>query len=130
MIHPAFGFRDRLTRAGPKWDDHPSSKCKGETEVGLGRWYWNYNSFYNKYDRQRARQRRTQAARARTAKQQTRDIQQRHAGVQAYLNQQGRTGFTAAELRATRIQMEAAGVPQAEVRARMRVLNQYKQPGR
>jgi hypothetical protein len=68
--------------------------------VGLGRWYWNYNSFYNKYDRQRARQRRAQAARARAAKHEARDIQQRHASVQALLNQQGRTGFTPAELRA------------------------------
>ena len=98
--------------------------------MGLGRLLWDYNSFYNKYDRKRARQRRAQAARARTAKQQARDIQQRHAGVQAWLNQNGRTGFTAAELRATRIQLEAAGVPQSEVRAEMRVLNQYKQPGR
>ena len=98
--------------------------------MGLGRWYWNYNSFYNKYDRQRARQRRAQASRARAAKQEARDIQQRHAGVQTWLNQQGRTGLTTAELRATRIQLEAAGVPQSEVRARMRVLNQYKQPSR
>jgi hypothetical protein len=66
---------------------------------------------------------------ARAAKQQARDIQQRHASVQTWLNQQGRTGLTAAELRATRIQLEAAGVPQPEVRARMRVLNQYKEPG-
>ena len=98
--------------------------------MGLGSWYWNHNSFYNKYDRQRARQRRAQAAKTRAAKQQARDIQERHAGVQAWLRQEGRTGFTAAELRATRIQLEAGGVPQAEVRARMRVLNQYKQSGR
>lgn len=98
--------------------------------MGLGRWYWNYNGFYNKYDRQRARQRRAQVTKARAAKQEARDIQQRHASVQTWLNQQGRTGLTAAELRATRIQLEAAGVPQSEVRARMRVLNQYKQPGR
>ncbi len=105
----------------------PAAAIRG-TEMGLARWYWNNNSFYNKHDRQRARQRRAQATKARTAKQEARDIQQRHAGVQALLNQQGRTGFTAAELRAMRIQLEAAGVPQAEVRARMRVLNQYKQP--
>jgi hypothetical protein len=91
---------------------------------------WDYNSFYNKYDRQRARQRRAQATRARAAKQQALDIQQRHASAQAVLRQQGRTGYTAAELRAIRIQLESSGVPQAEVRARMRVLNQYKQPGR
>lgn len=97
--------------------------------MGLGRWYWNNNSFYNKHDRQRTRQRRAQATKARAAKQEAGDIQQRHASVQAWLNQQGRTGLTAAELRATRIQLEAAGVPQSEVRARMRVLNQYKQPG-
>ena len=75
------------------------------------------------------RQRRAQATKARAAKQEAGDIQQRHASVQAWLNQQGRTGPTAAELRATRIQLGAAGVPQSEVRAPMRVLNQYKQPG-
>ena len=94
--------------------------------MGFLGWYWKYNSFYNKYDRQRARQRRAQAAKVRAAKAEARDIQQRHASVQALLNQQGRTGFTAAELRATRIQLESSGLPQAEVRARMRVLNQYK----
>jgi hypothetical protein len=94
--------------------------------VGFLNWYWKYNSFYNKYDRQRARQRRMQAAKVRVAKAEARDIQQRHASVQALLSQQGRNGFTAAELRATRIQLESSGLPQAEVRARMHVLNQYK----
>jgi len=94
-------------------------------DVGFLGWYWKYNSFYNKYDRQHARQRRAQGVKVRAAKAEASDIQQRHASVQALLNQQGRTGFTAAELRATRI-LESSGLPQAEVRARMGVLNQYK----
>lgn len=97
--------------------------------MGLLGWYWKYNSLYNKYDRQRAQQRRAQAAKVRAAKAEARHIQQRHASVQALLNQQGRTGFSAAELRATRIQLESSGLPQTEVRARMRVLNQYKEGG-
>lgn len=98
--------------------------------MGLGRWYWKHNSFWNDADRRRRRsrqaeKRRIAAARRKTATQ-VATRQSIDNWIRDHLASVGRSGLTAEEIRAIERQLRATSMSNAEIAERMRAVRLWR----
>jgi hypothetical protein len=102
--------------------------------MGLARWYWKHNSFWNDADRRRRRARQAEKRRAAAAKQKAANqANLRHnvdAGIREYLAQNNRTGLTAQEVRDIEFQLRATSMSNAEIAERMRAVRLWRKPSK
>jgi Domain of unknown function (DUF4189) len=100
--------------------------------VGLGRWYWKYNSFWNDADRRRYRARQAEKRRAAASRQraasQAATRQSIDAWIREHLASTGRDGFTAQEIRDIELQLRTTSMSNAEIAERMRAVRLWRVP--
>jgi hypothetical protein len=102
--------------------------------VGLGRWYWKYNSFWNDADRRRhrarqAEKRRAAASRQRAANQAT-TRQSIDAWIRQHLASTGQDGFSAQEIRDIELQLRTTSMSNGEIAERMRAVRLWRLPAK
>jgi hypothetical protein len=102
--------------------------------VGLGRWYWKYNSFWNDADRRRHRARQAEKRRAAASRQrvanQAATRQSIDAWIREHLASTGRDGFTAQEMRDIELQLRTTSMSNAEIAERMRAVRLWRLPAK
>ncbi len=102
--------------------------------MGLGRWYWKYNSFWNDSDRRRYRARQAEKRRAAASRQraanQAATRQSIDAWIREHLASTGRDGFTAQEIRDIELQLRTTSMSNAEIAERMRAVRLWRVPAK
>lgn len=87
--------------------------------MGLGRWYYKHNSFWNDADRRRRRARQAEKRRVQAAEQQAAVRHNVDAAIQSHLARTGRPGLTTQEVREIELDLRRTNMSNAEIREQM-----------